>query len=847
MAFPATSLVFTPGAMELVFRSGGYSMKIRTKLRLNLIVVTVVIGAVVAAGATGMWAIRGKLSYLTQRSAPVQMRTAELQRTLQRLGAEMAETSTARTMEGYRSQRAHTEKALAEMKGSSEALGALTGEGDGTVEEMTKNMGEVFTITENRLKAEAEAVTADKSLDLQLENCSARLKELDGRIKRLQGDRTSNYVSSLQETKSSSNRLREIETFKIALNELLYTVADIQKSADRKGVLVARSRYSVALNKALQSDYLKSSKKVAEETKKLADRVDELIKVKSSASAEAEAKSRIEALNAELGEKTSLIHVIIEQEINASRDRYAKEDTRQGLSFNASKTATQILIANADYLSMGLVLDHLSAHLALATSAKEVDDVEQKLNQSFARAAAIQRSIEGLIGKLGAKNELALVRSAGGALTVARQTLFGADGYTAKVRKKIALREEAARVNDRVRQLIDAQAARGRETVTVAQGDQEKAVAAVNSMSRASIIAIVVMGCVALVVGIFFALSLERAFSRPIRDLTSLAEEFGNGNFSRTLDERRADEFGALAGHFNQAGAKLAETARQLKTTITSLATQSSQLSGTAEALACGAREQSQQTVQSASAISEMSQTITEVAGHAQSAAEAAKQAHDTAAVGSRSVERAVGGMARIASAVDEAAGHIRALGASSDQIGTIVNVIEDIADQTNLLALNAAIEAARAGEVGMGFAVVADEVRKLAQRTTEATAEISGMIRAIQADTGKSVAAMELGSSSVAEGVQLAGEARESLEAIVGASARGVEMVERIATATEEQSATTQQVNASMISIADITRDTERSMGDINQASEELSRLADELSRMASWFVVEEVQASRG
>lgn len=817
-------------------------MKIRTKLRLNLFVVVSIIGAVVAVSVIGMEAIRSKLAYLTQRSAPFQMRTTDLQRAFQKLGRDLAVVSGSRNIDEYRSCLAHAEKSLADAKRSNESLMALSGDKNNITEEMEKNARDIFAITENRLKAETDAAAADKYLDSQLENCTGRLKELDNRIKKLQTERTSTYVGSLQETKSSSNRLREIETFKIALNELLYTVGDIQKATDRKGILLVRSRYNVALNKAFQSDYLKSSKKITEETKKLAEKVDELIKAKTSSAADMEAKSRIESLNSELGEKTSLILVIIDQEVNASREKYAKENIREGASFNASNLATSILINNAEFLSIGLVLEHLTGHLALATTTKDIDDAEIKLNQAFARASIIQKNIEVLIGKLGVKNELLLVRNAGGSLQLSKQALFAENGYISKVRKKIAMKQEADRVNARVTQQIDEQAAKGRETVSAAQGDQEKAITSVNTMSRNSITTIVLMGVIALAVGFFFALSLERAFNKPIRELNALAEEFGKGNFSKSLDEKRNDEFGELAVHFNQAGKQLGEMARQLTMSITSLATHSTQLSGTAEELASGARQQSQQTIQSASALTEMSQTITEVAGHAQIAADASKQAHDAAADGSKVVGHAVQGMEQISIAVEEAAMHIRELGASSEQIGSIVGVINDIADQTNLLALNAAIEAARAGEAGMGFAVVADEVRKLAHRTTEATAEIAATIRIIQSGTSKSVVAMEVGSTSVTEGVKLAKEARKSLDAIVDASGRGAEMVERIATAAEEQSATAMQVTASMENIANITRETEQSMVEVNNSSLALHQIANELSRMAEWFVTDSV-----
>src|SRR5262249_42379959 len=147
----------------------------------------------------------------------------------------------------------------------------------------------------------------------------------------------------------------------------------------------------------------------------------------------------------------------------------------------------------------------------------------------------------------------------------------------------------------------------------------------------------------------------------------------------------------------------------------------------------------------------------------------------------------------------------VEELAKRSNQIGQIVEVIDDIAGQTNLLALNAAIEAARAGEDGRGFAVVADEVRKLAERTTTATKEVAQMIEGIQGDTKRTVWAMQLGMKQVEEGVHSTTAAGEALREIIRMSEQLGEMITQIATAATEQSSTTEQVNRRMEQIAQL------------------------------------------
>src|SRR5204863_512098 len=176
-------------------------------------------------------------------------------------------------------------------------------------------------------------------------------------------------------------------------------------------------------------------------------------------------------------------------------------------------------------------------------------------------------------------------------------------------------------------------------------------------------------------------------------------------------------------------------------------------------------------------------------------------------------------------------------LGKSSDQIGQIVGVINDIADQTNLLALNAAIEAARAGEQGRGFAVVADEVRKLAERTTTATKEIAGMIKNIQQETKTAVTAMETGTKQVEEGVKSTIQAGGSLKEIIHMAEQVGEMVMQIATAAMEQSSASEEVNQNMEKIAKLVKESADGAQQSAKACQDLSSLAFDLQNMVGTF----------
>jgi len=267
------------------------------------------------------------------------------------------------------------------------------------------------------------------------------------------------------------------------------------------------------------------------------------------------------------------------------------------------------------------------------------------------------------------------------------------------------------------------------------------------------------------------------------------------------------------------------------------VASAATELHATAAGMATGAEEMAAQAGTVATASEEMSATSGDIAQNCHGAASEALQASKAAQTGAEVVENTVQVMSRIASRVMNTAKTVESLGARSDQIGAIVSTIEDIADQTNLLALNAAIEAARAGEQGRGFAVVADEVRALAERTTKATKEISDMIKAIQSETKGAVMAMEEGVREVESGTDEAAKSGTALQAILEQINTVNMQVSQIATAAEEQTATTAEISSNIQQINDVVQHTANGANESVIAANQLSTLAEDLQRLVGQF----------
>ena len=419
------------------------------------------------------------------------------------------------------------------------------------------------------------------------------------------------------------------------------------------------------------------------------------------------------------------------------------------------------------------------------------------------------------------------------------------NAYTPKLRQCIAMaaagkkKEAYAYARADVAPIRAKMAATLQKLVELKKGRAEETARANSELAgHATWITLVVMSLGFLlpaVIGMFLAALL----SRPIGTLAAKARTIASGDLTVQVNVESKDEVGQLASAFAQMVESLRDTIAGVGESTSAVASASSEISSSTEEMAAGAQEQTSQAAEVASAVEEMTKTIQENSKNTGNTAETAKQVKSAAEEGGRVVEETVAGMRRIADVVNRSADTVRTLGKSSNQIGEIISVIDDIADQTNLLALNAAIEAARAGEQGRGFAVVADEVRKLAERTTKATKEIAGMIRTIQADTAGAVTSMEEGTKEVNKGIGLADRAGTSLKDIVAMVQKLTDMVAQIAAASEEQSSASEQISKNVEAISSVTNQTASATQQIARAAEDLNHLTENLQANMDKFTL--------
>jgi len=329
----------------------------------------------------------------------------------------------------------------------------------------------------------------------------------------------------------------------------------------------------------------------------------------------------------------------------------------------------------------------------------------------------------------------------------------------------------------------------------------------------------------------------------PLRSLALRIQDIaeGEGDLTRRVPVEGRNEIDEVGIWFNLFLDKLQDVMRKVKSDTQRLTAASEELNASASRMAQGADAQQGQTAMVATAMHQMAAIVTEVSRNSDAAALKTRQAADDARDGGKVVEQTISMMHAVTESVDQVSRQIAGLGERSNQVGKIVEVIDEIAGRTNLLALNAAIEAARAGEQGRGFAVVAGEVRNLAERTTNATKEIGAMIGAIQHETQAAVQAMGQGTVQVRKGVVATGEAGSKLRLIIEGADEAAGMVNRIAAAATEQSTATDEVNSNVNQIAQISNETAIGARTSAKACVALTELALDLDSLMSKFKLDD------
>ncbi|KGK41038.1 hypothetical protein LH51_17750 [Nitrincola sp. A-D6] len=401
--------------------------------------------------------------------------------------------------------------------------------------------------------------------------------------------------------------------------------------------------------------------------------------------------------------------------------------------------------------------------------------------------------------------------------------------YTEFQRQFEALIPVSAAMNQQLEELISRNLQISDDMVSVAIAEAEFEVII-------TMIAVAIGFIIALASGILITRRVMGQLGGEPAYVQQVVRQVADGDLTVKIDTSKAPEDSLLAA--------FSDMVNTLKKLMKQISDASVQVSAAAEELSASSAQtntqvqlQQMEITQVATAMNEMAATVMDVAKNASSASNAAQSAHSETENGMQVVTQVVQVINRLAAEIEKSANSMTQLVKDSDEIGSVLGVIQEIAEQTNLLALNAAIEAARAGDQGRGFAVVADEVRSLASRTQASTGDIQARINRVQDGSGQAAKQMEQGRQQGLQTVEQANHAGEALKAISASVTAINDMNAQIATAAEEQSSVAEEINQNITNITQAIDETATAANQVTSASQELARLSSSLQQHVQQF----------
>ena len=365
-----------------------------------------------------------------------------------------------------------------------------------------------------------------------------------------------------------------------------------------------------------------------------------------------------------------------------------------------------------------------------------------------------------------------------------------------------------------------------KRTVTATQENTDSATFSIYAAIVVSLAAVAVL-----------AVLFSRSVVNPLQKAVTVAQRVATGDLSQPIQDQGKDEAADMMRALHQMQDQLRETINQIADSSHQLATTSEELSVVTNDASEIVHQQGTQLEQAATAVNELTVAVDEVANSASTTSSNSEQANAKARMGQDKLEETIDTIGKLVGEIEKTTNGIMVLANNVKDIGQVLDVIRAIAEQTNLLALNAAIEAARAGESGRGFAVVADEVRALAHRTQESTKEIERMINSVQSETDSAVNNMQTSNEWANNTLGMANDLGGALAEITGLIGQINEQNLNIASAAEEQAMVAREVDKNLVAIRDLSFQTSAGANQTNASSQELARLAENLSNLLQKF----------
>ncbi len=823
-----------------------------------MIILNGVLIFIIAAGATLFNVmttsyIQEKLSHLTTQSTPFQVKTIQAQAKLQEANGFLIKMAAATTPAALMESRNSLQSVIGEMKTIGSELNALSlgNSKVGTVvDEFEKTAEKVYAVTKDKLDSEATARDASTKMSARLVEIGNKLQGIDSKIKTIQKGASDKLSSTSGLVVNASDKIRDLYELTKVMRTTEIAFEEIRRADSKKALDLANGKFSLAISKALAFDFFKSKEK---EIRKLHDGLKEvqakaLNKDELPATIEswlskpdAEKLKKKEQVEKEIGRKMYSVSSEISNYMDVQLEDIGTGNQDLKKSVDISSISSNVLLLSSKIIAQGHSIEGDAAKLLAIRNGTELVAQTRAISVKFNDVDSLINKLSTIFTSLNRKDDVAFLKNISFFFRDVRGTLIGDEGLSKKIEKTLLAQQNALALSKQIEMMVADQQQKSKAGLSAATAEQEISILAVSRIVQKSISASVVMGICAILIGICAGLAGARTIGSSIAQITQVADAIAQGDLSREVEIKGPLEIRLMGQSFTKMRTDLKEMIGKVVSSAENVSRNSHNLHSAADTLSMGIQDQDSQTQVAARSVEEISDTIAEVAANAEKAAEQARNASAIADQGRQAVELTSQEMRQIVQTFQALSETIRKLGNSSSTIGEIIDVITDIADQTNLLALNAAIEAARAGEHGRGFSVVADEVKKLAERTTEATGQIAPMIQLIQKDIGVSVSSMGQGREMIENGVRQANESKALLEQIVTTSNSSNDFVCMIASAAHELMAAARGISANMEQVSRVSHLSADSARAIDETSNNLSQLAEELNRLVMWFRINE------
>ena len=823
-------------------------MTVKSKLLGNIALTIVGISVIAGIGLFSIGKVKSSIEILTGKSTPLHLKMLELQQTVEKVSADFMrlEMSTepaevARLSETITARIKRMEILNQQMLSGGAASSGVNTE---VLKEIEKT---VVQVASQRLKDMTLFKSEIATVNSELQKAEGSVSGMRKRISRMGNSALSAINSSQSANLQVNSSIKKLLTLQSRLKDINLLLSDLElvKNKFKIAPLKERLKNTVELTRNIEVDAgdnpaIKEVKGVAtdilnqigaEEGGLVALRL-EMLNNPEKADGEAYAAKSREILRPLEENSKKIFNTIDTLELQIVKDR---NNAVASLSFqnkaNAVMEAGSSISSDVKELNAGV------RQIMLSTTDAEVGRLAASLTQTQKRIEgniAVARKLLLESGQKELAQNIALVsgtvQRAGASIRKIEATKLGV------IRSNLAMQKALASA----RGISKEQAQRSEEQVkSIGENQQQILTGVRRAVENATLLSFVMIGVsltVALV-SLLISLRIIASITKPLAHAKLVTAEIAAGDLTKRIELRSRDEISDICGSINNIVVHFHEVISRVSHNTAQVASASTELSCAADQMASGAALVAGQAATVATASEEMAATSNEIAVSCTQAAAGSQQANDAAVTGAGVVRETVQGMNQIAEKVRETALSIDDLGKKSQQIGAIVSTINDIADQTNLLALNAAIEAARAGEQGRGFAVVADEVRALAQRTSSATREIGEMIKAVQQQTKGAIVVMESGVARVEQGTVDAAKSGEALEEILRQIGSVAVQVNQIATAAEEQTATTGEISHNIQNINEVVQDTAKNAQESAASAQLLSRLAEEQQKLVGQF----------